>query len=276
MLMLIKLIQPMNSGRNGLGVVYGGAIFLAWLGSLLGLLILPLSQIPLWGWGLAVLGRTFLQTGLFIVAHDAMHLSLFPRFPRINHSLGAIALGCYGFLSYRHCCRHHHSHHHQPAEAGDPDFHDGVHAHPIRWYLRFMTAYVSRTRLGMIVGLWVGILVGLVYGCHLSPLSVLGFWVLPLVLSSLQLFVFGTYLPHRQPRRPALLAQWCDRHHAVSSPYPRLWLFLTCYHLGCHWEHHEYPQVPWYQLPAMRQAGVARGANLIPNRFESKLSNQNP
>jgi hypothetical protein len=34
-------------------------------------------------------------------------------------------------------------------------------------------------------------------------------------------------------------------HNARSSSMP-IWLsLLTCYHFGYHWEHHEYPYVPW-------------------------------
>ncbi len=83
---------------------------------------------------------------------------------------------------------------------------------------------------------------------HIAPVNIVAFWVLPLVLSSLQLFIFGTYLPHRPTRQ-----EEPNRHRATSSNYPVLYSFLTCYHFGYHWDHHEYSQVPWYHLPKVRE-----------------------
>jgi beta-carotene ketolase (CrtW type) len=73
------------------------------------------------------------------------------------------------------------------------------------------------------------------------------FWVLPLVLSSLQLFLFGTYLPHRGGD-----AGPSGRHAVRSLGYPHLLSLLACYHFGYHAEHHAHPAVPWFRLPALR------------------------
>ncbi|WP_310485476.1 fatty acid desaturase [Chamaesiphon sp. VAR_48_metabat_403] len=81
---------------------------------------------------------------------------------------------------------------------------------------------------------------------HVSVANLFVFWILPIVLSSMQLFFFGTYLPHRS-------GSFENPHHAISSNYPLVLSFLTCYHFGYHWEHHEYPGVPWYGLPSMRR-----------------------
>jgi beta-carotene ketolase (CrtW type) len=79
--------------------------------------------------------------------------------------------------------------------------------------------------------------------------SVLVFFAVPGWLSALQLFVFGTYLPHRTPH-----GGHTDPHNARSNPYP-VWLsFLTCYHFGYHEEHHHHPRVPWWRLPQLRRA----------------------
>lgn len=240
--------RPLSGAGSWLGVGWAIALFLIWIGSLLGLLYLPIDQLPWLVVLVVILGRTILQTGLFIVAHDAMHLSLLPQHPRLNHAMGHIAVGLYAFLSYQHCRQQHQDHHRHPAQPGDPDFHDGVHCHPVAWYLKFMGEYLSGYRLVQLVFCWVGVLGILVYGCQVSPTNAIAFWVAPLVLSSLQLFIFGTYLPHRH--RPQ---ETPNRHRAVSSGYP-VWLsFLTCYHLGYHWEHHEYPHLPWYRLPAARR-----------------------
>jgi beta-carotene ketolase (CrtW type) len=239
---------PRAKQQDWTGLAWAIALLMAWGSSLVWLLTMPVTQFP-WLVLPIILGRTLLQTGLFIVAHDAMHLSLLPRYPRLNHSVGRVAIGLYAFLSYRHCWMQHRRHHRQPGQPGDPDFHDGVHDHPVAWYIKFMGGYLSGLRLVRLIVTWVGVLGVLTYGFQISPGHVVLVWVGPLVLSSLQLFIFGTYLPHRRGGH--------NRHQAVSSPYP-VWLsFLTCYHLGYHWEHHEYPHIPWYRLPTVRFWGSA-------------------
>jgi beta-carotene ketolase (CrtW type) len=60
----------------------------------------------------------------------------------------------------------------------------------------------------------------------------------------LQLFVFGTYLPHR-------IQQQADDPQAPASIDHPVWLsLLTCFHFGYHREHHESPQLAWFELPA--------------------------
>jgi hypothetical protein len=39
---------------------------------------------------------------------------------------------------------------------------------------------------------------------------------------------------------------------AKSSNYSTFWSFIACYHFDYHWEHHEYPYLPWYSLPIAR------------------------
>ena len=65
------------------------------------------------------------------------------------------------------------------------------------------------------------------------------------ILSAVQLFYFGTYLPHRGPH--------VNEHRARSNDFSTLWSFLTCYHFGYHLEHHRYPMVPWWRLPTARK-----------------------
>jgi beta-carotene/zeaxanthin 4-ketolase len=73
------------------------------------------------------------------------------------------------------------------------------------------------------------------------------FWASPALLSTGQLFFFGTYLPHREPQ-----GGYTNPDHAQSNDYP-FWLsLLTCYHFGYHWEHHRYPNIAWWQLPKKR------------------------
>lgn len=196
---------------------------------------------------LIILSRTFLQTGLFIVGHDAIHGSVLPNHPRVNQFIGSLVVTLYALLPYDQLSQKHWQHHRRPGRVGDPDYHDGTHAHPLAWYVHFMNGYLDgRQKWVLLVGMTV--LFSLFWlGFGWAPVNLLLFWVLPILLSSIQLFYFGTYLPHRRP-----LEGYTNRHHARSNDYASIWSFLTCYHFGYHWEHHEYPTLPWYQLPSVR------------------------
>jgi beta-carotene ketolase (CrtW type) len=80
----------------------------------------------------------------------------------------------------------------------------------------------------------------------LRSVNVPVFWILPLVLSSFQLFLFGTYLPHRHDGRQG------EHNQAVQSlRWSHLLSLLACYHFGYHREHHAFPAVPWFRLPQL-------------------------
>lgn len=198
---------------------------------------------------LLVVLRTFLQTGLFIVAHDAMHGSLCRASSALNHGIGRLALFLYACLPYGSSRRQHLRHHRQPGRSGDPDFHHGMGRHALGWYAGFMGRYLSLPQLATLLGLWVGAAVLLGWADATTWWRIAAYWMLPLVLSSLQLFLFGTYLPHRQPEGVDSTKQ---RHVVTSSELPPLLSLLTCYYFGYHREHHDHPHVPWYQLPLLR------------------------
>ncbi len=195
---------------------------------------------------MGVLCQTFLYTGLFITAHDAMHGTVCPAYPRINNTIGAIAVRLYALFSYRKLLVKHSAHHRTPASAADPDFHDGEHSRFLVWYLRFMKEYLS---WGQIVGMAIVFQI-MEYVLLVPTINLILFWVFPALLSTLQLFYFGTYLPHRLPE-----GGYDNPHRARSNAYSTLWSFITCYHFGYHWEHHEYPYLPWWRLPTIRKAG---------------------
>jgi beta-carotene ketolase (CrtW type) len=237
------------------GLGFAVALIAAWIASLVLLLFLPLEVAgPGGGLGLvaavlaAVALRAFLQTGLFIVAHDAMHGSLLPGAPRWNDRIGRLALALYAALPWEVCRRHHRAHHRSPASAADPDHHDGRHPGAVAWYGRFMASYLRPTQMATLLGGWLLCLVPL--APHTShPLArLLLFWTLPLLISSLQLFLIGTYLPHR-----ASGSRSGDRHRAASLTWPIPLSLLACFHFGYHWEHHEHPEIPWYRLPQWRR-----------------------
>jgi beta-carotene/zeaxanthin 4-ketolase len=232
--------------RSFIGLSVAFAIAFCWVISLVFLLFVDVYQLSPLGILVALLGRTFIQTGLFIVAHDAIHGVVFPCDRRLNHWVGRLAVTLYALLSYQKLSVNHWQHHRYPGQANDPDFHDGSHENIVAWYLKFMKEYLD-IRRALIVGCGLGsIFLILHWGFHCSVAALFLFWILPIVLSSMQLFLFGTYLPHRS--RPGK-----SDHHAVSSNYPLILSFITCYHFGYHWEHHEYPSLPWYSLPTARR-----------------------
>ena len=210
-------------------------------------MLLSPAFVPSPGIVLLVLLRTFLQTGLFIIAHDAMHQSLMPRHRSLNHRIGMLALQFYACLPYGQCRQNHIRHHQAPAQSGDPDYHDGHHPDPIRWYIRFMGGYLSWRQLLALLCCW-ALTASLLLPFTATILErILLFWVLPLLLSSIQLFVFGTYLPHRGSSSDDASGR------VTSTSLPPLLSLLSCYHFGYHWEHHAFPATPWFALPVLRR-----------------------
>ncbi|MEM9151582.1 MAG: fatty acid desaturase [Cyanobacteria bacterium P01_F01_bin.3] len=183
---------------------------------------------------------TFLYTGLFVTGHDSMHGSVAPSHPRINRLLGELCLFCYGLIPYDKLYESHAHHHQFPASHRDPDFHNGRDTHPILWYFRFMRSYWTlRQTIGIIV-----IYNGLHRVVGVPEANLLVFWAIPSLLSSVQLFYFGTYLVHRE-----LPDTYSTPLCANSHYWPELLSLITCYHFGYHREHHAFPEVPWWQLP---------------------------
>lgn len=222
------------------GLRIGLSIFAVWALSLIGMLALPITSIS---WALTPLGllwMTFLYSGVFITAHDAIHGSLWPHHRDANRRMGQVILFLYALFPYEKVRQAHFQHHRTPGRPDDPDYHDGQHTGFLRWYLHFMWHYLTVPQL---VGM--ALIFNLLrFGVGVPLRNVVAFWVVPALLSTLQLFTFGTYLTHREPAEG-----YTNRHHACSNPYPRWLSFLTCYHFGYHLEHHLYPNVPWWRLP---------------------------
>jgi beta-carotene ketolase (CrtW type) len=233
-----------------------GLILLAWATSLLGCLLLQPQQLPAGLLGPAVLLRTFLHTGLFIVGHDAMHGTLVPRHRPLNDLLGALVLGLYAALPFRSCRAQHRRHHRATASAHDPDVHPDPGAGVLAWYTRFMAGYLSLPQMACLLAGWALLGLGASRATPAAWANVLLFCTLPLVLSSAQLFLFGTYLPHRDGQRGGHCG---DGSHQVRSLRLPPWLsLLACYHFGYHLEHHVAPQLAWYELPRFMAKGSRR------------------
>ena len=238
----IKLPEILKSESKNRGIIIAFLIIGIWASSLVFLLSLNISKVNFLWLMPVILWQAFLYTGLFITAHDAMHGSVFTQNHKINNLVGALAVFLYGLFDYQQLLKKHWSHHHHPASELDPDFHDGKHKNFFAWYFHFMTNYWSWTRL---IGLMITFNV-ISYTIHIPEKNLTLFWVLPSILSSVQLFYFGSFLPHREPE-----GGHTSIHCAQSSQLPVFWSFITCYHFGYHKEHHEYPHVPWWNLPVI-------------------------
>jgi beta-carotene ketolase (CrtW type) len=248
-----RITGPSVLGRPAqtrVGLSLAGLIVAAWLaGHIYGVFLLRWTAAA---WAIApalVAMQTWLSVGLFIVAHDAMHGSLAPGRTRLNRLIGRLCVALYAGFSYDRLYSAHHRHHAHPGTADDPDF-DAE--HPARfwpWFLKFFRTYFGLGQFAIIVG-WA---TTEIFVLHARVETVLIFWALPALLSAGQLFLFGTWLPHRQGDQP-----FVDAANARSSGYSWLVSLLTCFHFGYHLEHHGRPDLPWWRLPEARPGHAGR------------------
>jgi beta-carotene ketolase (CrtW type) len=251
-------VKSEENDRRGLIIALG--ILTNWAVSLTVLFRLDVAQVAP-GWiALAMSWQVLTYTGLFITAHDAMH-GVVCRNPRLNRFIGTIALLVYALLPYEKLRAAHWEHHHHPASDLDPDFHDGQHSQFPQWYLRFMWNYRSGWSLLGLIAIY-HLLHRLL---HIPEQNLLLFWVIPSPLSSLQLFFFGTYLPHRRPQNG-----YQEPDRAQSLYFPVFWSLLSCYHFGYHREHHENPQAPWWKLPTIARSNRGTLPRFLPELFRLK------
>lgn len=237
-------LKKFTKWDNFVGITIALTILFLWGISLFFLLSYQITALSHSATFLLMLWQTFLYTGLFITAHDAMHGTIFPANRRINNAIGSLAVFLYALFSYKKLHTKHWEHHRHPASEDDPDFHDGEHTSFWRWYSHFMVNYLSVWQLlGMTIVYNI-----LKFGLGIPDVNLICFWVIPSLLSTVQLFYFGTFLPHRQPAEG-----YTDHHRAKSNSFSTLWSFVTCFHFGYHWEHHAFPYVPWWKLPQKRR-----------------------
>lgn len=190
----------------------------------------------------SMLMMTWLYTGLFITAHDAMHGALSPRHPRLNHAIGAVCTTVYAALPYNTLKAAHHRHHAYVGADGDPDLVTSSDTSVFFEFRRFIMSYITVRSVGsMVVMSWVFLFFGI------TLWNMLLFWVIPSLGSAVQLYVVGTWLPHRPG--PDL----CATHRARSIELSPFWSLIACFHFGYHVEHHSLPHVPWWRLPAARR-----------------------
>jgi beta-carotene ketolase (CrtW type) len=187
---------------------------------------------------LAIFLQTHLYTGLFITAHDAMHGTV-SKSKTINAWFGRITAMLFAFNFYDQLIKKHHMHHRFVASHDDPDYHES--GNFWIWYGNFIKRYISIKQLVLIT---IAMQVMLLF----FPLeNLLIFWVLPSLLSTSQLFYFGTYLPHKDGHHSP------NKHKSGTLKKNHLWAFISCYFFGYHFEHHDAPGVPWWRLWQVKQ-----------------------
>ena len=227
----------MNKSLGNTGIFWALLIIGCWFLNLYIGINLALSFSNPWVYVLILL-QTHLYTGLFITSHDSIHGVVSTKFPKINDALGKFCTILFAFNQYGKLKKKHHMHHNHVNTENDPDVHQG---NFFIWWFKFMWQYVTWQQvLAMaitynILKLW-------------FPMwNLILMWELPAILSTLQLFYFGTYLPHRGTHEEG------NAQQSRSQSKNHVWAFISCYFFGYHYEHHAYPYLPWWKLPLAKE-----------------------
>ena len=181
--------------------------------------------------------QAYLYTGLFITGHDAMH-GLVSKNKVVNKIIGYVSVFMFAGMSYRRLIRNHWEHHKYPGSEKDPDFYTGSQNFWIWWFV-FMLRYTT---------IWQIISMALIFNflsriIDLQVSALLILWIIPAFLSTIQLFYFGTYIPHRKPHTGEM-----GKYRARTLKRNHLWAMISCYFFGYHYEHHKSPGTPWWSL----------------------------
>ena len=211
------------------GIIVASAIIASWSISIVMLMqwefnfINPLSY-------LLILVQMHLYTGLFITAHDAMHGTVSSN-KKVNNFIGQLCTALYAVFPFQKLNTKHHQHHKYVHTESDPDYHQGIF---FTWYVRFIKEYIAW---------WQIVIMAIIYNVlklWIAEINLLTFWVVPSLLSTLQLFYFGTWLPHH--------GSHTNKHQSSTQNKNHVLAFLSCYFFGYHYEHHDSPQTPWWKL----------------------------
>ncbi len=240
---------PSKTAQAAIGLALAALIAGSWLGiHIYGMFVFELT----WGnlpFALALAAvQCWLSVGVFIVCHDAMHGTLAPGRDRLTSAIATVLLFLYAGFAWKTLRDAHFTHHKLAGHAGDPDFDEHHPDNFAQWYWTFFKRYFGWQSL-----LYVHTVVGiywLLIGIPMAQIFVL--YGLPALLSSLQLFYFGTFRPHHHVAGEC----FADDHNARSNDFGTLASLATCFHFGYHLEHHRRPDVPWWALPGAKKAGV--------------------
>ena len=189
---------------------------------------------------LHILLQGYLYTGLFITAHDAMHKTV-TKNRYLNEFIGVATAFLFAGMSYKKLKENHFKHHKYPGSKDDPDFYVKS-QNFFKWWISFLLRY--STVLQIVIMAAVFNLLKLWF----DELNIWIFWVLPAFIGAIQLFYFGTYLPHKKPHDHDM-----DPHKARTQNKNHIWAMLSCYFFGYHFEHHDSPSTPWWQLYKLKR-----------------------
>ncbi|MGB9701581.1 MAG: fatty acid desaturase [Candidatus Kapaibacteriota bacterium] len=218
-----------------LGLLIAIFIFVLWLVHLIYSLLyvrVDFASISIY---IHILIQSYLYTGLFITAHDAMHNVVFPNH-KVNLVIGSIATFLFAGMSFKRLVKNHRKHHNFPGTKDDPDFCEKS-QNLFIWFFTFMYRYTTISQL---------VVMAILYNLLklVSPeINIILFWVVPAFVGAFQLFFFGTYLPHRKPHTEEMFpynSRTLKKNHFLAM--------LSCYFFGYHWEHHDKPNIPWWRL----------------------------
>jgi beta-carotene/zeaxanthin 4-ketolase len=236
----------MSSGRaipnQGLiGLALAATMFAVWLG--VHFWAMFVFRIDWANWPLVPLIfalQCWLSVGMFIVAHDAMHGSLAPGRAQLNSAIGAVVLFLYAGFGWRKMRDAHIAHHRAVGTAGDPDFNADNPRDFWPWYAQFLKRYFGWQSMAFV---W-SVVLTYFFLLDVPPQNIALLYGFPAITSSIQLFYFGTYRPHRHEA-----GGFPDQHNARTNDYGTLASLFSCFHFGYHHEHHLSPGIPWWALP---------------------------
>jgi beta-carotene ketolase (CrtW type) len=218
-----------------MGLLIAIIIILAWITHLVYSLFFVVPDFTAPGFYLHILLQGYLFTGLFITGHDAMHGTVSSN-RTINQVIGWISTFLFAGLNYKKLIKNHGLHHQYPAQEKDPDFYIES-QNFFRWFGVFMYRYVT---------IWQILIMAAAYNIlHIwfTDVKLVSLWIVPAFLGTLQMFYFGVYVPHKYPHKYNMRP-----YNSRTQRKNHLWAMLSCYFFGYHFEHHDSPRTPWWQL----------------------------
>ena len=187
-------------------------------------------------------------TGLFILAHEAIHGTLVPGFPRLGHALGRLFATVYALVDYDLLRARHHEHHAHVGTDADPDF-DGD-GRLLLHGARFMRRYLRWYSVPLLA------LAGNALGQRGYSAAMIGAYVAPVLLSTLIVFTVGIHLVHH----PKLVEKYArnDTQRSVCIDFGRVGSALLILNFNTHWLHHARPRLSWWELGVHRDREPVR------------------
>ena len=240
--MATRAATAASAGNAMIGLGLAALMFVAWAGLHIWAMFFFTIDGTTWPLVPVIFAlQCWLSVGMFIVAHDAMHGSLAPGRPKLNGAIGGALLILYAGFGWTKMRDAHFDHHRHVGTDGDPDFNADNPRDFWPWYATFLKRYFGWQSMAFV---WAVVLVYF-FLADVPPQNIALLYGFPAIASSLQLFYFGTFRPHRHEANG-----FADHHNARTNDYGTLASLFSCFHFGYHHEHHLSPGTPWWALPA--------------------------